>query len=38
MLAPMLLSEWAILTRAPASVCDSVASAFDATRESFIKP
>jgi len=34
----MLLSEWAILTQAPASVYDSAASAFDATRESFIEP
>jgi len=38
LLAPMLLSEWAILTQAPASVYDSVASAFDAIRESFIEP
>jgi hypothetical protein len=34
----MLLSEWAILTQAPASVYDSVASAFDAIRERFIEP
>ena len=34
MLAPMLLSEWAILTQAPASVYDGEASAFDAIRES----
>jgi hypothetical protein len=34
----MLLSEWATPTQAPASVHDSVASAFDAIRESFIEP
>jgi len=34
----MLLSEWAILTQAPASVYDSVASPLDAIRESFIEP
>ncbi len=34
----MLLSEWAIPTQAPASVHDSVASAFDAISESFIEP
>jgi hypothetical protein len=34
----MLLSEWANLAQAPASVYDTVASAFDAVRESFIEP
>jgi hypothetical protein len=30
--------RWAILTQAPASVYDGVASAFDAIRDSFIEP